>query len=301
MDRLKAIEVFVEVADSGGFAAAARALSMSPPAVTRFIAALEDQIGTRLFVRTTRSLRLTESGERFLEDGRRILLDLKEAEASAIGLHAAPQGHLRITAPVLFGKMHVAPIVGDFLDAFPRVDIETLFLDRVVNLMEEGLDVAIRIGDLSDSSLTALRVGSVRRVVLGSQKYFAENGTPHHPKDLADHKLIHSPALGASLEWAFQDGGGPIKVAVKSRLRMNTNDAILELVDAGWGVSRLLSYQVAPYLLDGRCQVVLEDFELPPMPVHIVHQEGRLVSAKLRSFVDFMAERLRQSSGLNVG
>lgn len=300
MDRFRAIEVFVEVADCGGFAAAARTLSMSPPAVTRFIAGLEEQVGTRLFVRTTRSLRLTESGERFLEDGRRILQDLAEAEESAIGLHASPRGELRITAPVLFGSLHVAPIVGAYLDDYPLVNIQTVFLDRVVNLMDEGLDIAIRIGELADSSMSAIRVGSVRRVITGSKNYFKKNGVPKHPNDLLSHKLIHSVALGASPEWTFDENGQTFNVQIDQRLRMNTNDAILELIEADWGVSRLLSYQVSSQLARGNFQTVLEEYETPPMPVHIVHQEGRMVSSKVRSFVDFMVERLRGNPALST-
>lgn len=299
MDRFKSLQVFIKVADLGGFAAAGRALSMSPPAVTRFIADLETRIGTRLFIRTTRALRLTESGERFLEDGRRILLDLEEAEESAIGLHAAPRGTLRITAPALFGRIHVSPIVGDYLDAYPLVNIHTMFLDRVVNLVDEGIDVGIRIGELADSTLSAILVGAVRRVVVGSSGYFAANGIPDHPRDLADHKLIHSIALGDAPEWAFQQKGRAFTIKIKSRLRMNTNDATLELVEADWGLSRLLSYQVLSHLQTGQLQTVLTEYELRPLPVHVVHQEGRLVSSKTRSFVDFMVERLRSNPAVN--
>lgn len=293
MDRFQAIQVFVKVAEREGFAAAARELAMSPPAVTRAVSALEDRIGTRLFVRTTRSVRLTESGQRFLLDGRRILAELEEAEEAAIGSHAAPRGELRITAPVLFGRMHVAPILGDFLDAFPLVTAQTLFVDRVVNLMDEGLDVAIRIGDLPDSSLTAIRAGTVRPVVFASPEYLREHGRPRHPNDLSDHRLIQPLAIGSSSEWAFRENDAPMTIRVAPRLGMNTNDSVIELVARGWGLSRLLSYQIAPYVVDGRLEIVLADYELPPAPIHVVHQEGRMVSAKIRAFVDFMVDRLR--------
>ena len=299
MDRFRSIQVFVKVAERGGFAAAARDLNMSPPAVTRAVAMLEDRLGTRLFVRTTRSVRLTESGERFLQDGRRILLELAEAEDAAVGAHATPRGDLRITAPVLFGRMHVTPILGEFLDRYPQVSARTLFVDRVVNLMDEGLDVAIRIGDLPDSGLTAVRAGTVRRVMFASPEYIETHGMPHHPRDLTDHRLIQSMALGASPDWPFLDNGKPISVALESRLRMNTNDAVIELALQGWGLSRLLSYQVAPYLADGRLQAVLSTFELPAMPVHVLHQEGRMVSARVRAFVDYMVARLRADPALN--
>ena len=293
MDRFHAIQVFVKVAECGGFAAAARDLAISPPAVTRAVALLEDRLGTRLFVRTTRSVRLTESGERFLQDGRRILLELEEAEEAAVGSHAAPRGELHVTAPVLFGRMFVTPILGDFLDMFPLVSARTLFVDRVVNLMDEGLDVAIRIGDLPDSSLIAVRAGTVRRVMFASPDYLRTHGLPQHPEDLTDHRLIQSLPMGTSPEWPFQKNDAPLSVRAEPRLRMNTNDAVIELVVRGWGISRLLSYQIAPYLADGRLQAVLSEFELPPLPIHVVHQEGRIVSAKVRSFVDYMAERLR--------
>jgi DNA-binding transcriptional LysR family regulator len=299
MDRFHSIQVFVKVADCEGFAAAARDLTMSPPAVTRAIAMLEDRLGTRLFVRTTRSVRLTESGERFLQDARRILLELEEAEEAAVGSHAAPRGGLRITAPVLFGRMFVTPILGDFLDLYPLVNARTLFVDRVVNLMDEGLDVAIRIGDLPDSSLIAVRAGTVRRVMFASPEYVKEHGMPQRPEDLSKHRLIQSLAMGASSEWPFQENGKPFSIRAEPRLRMNTNDAVIELAVRGWGLSRLLSYQIAPDLAEGRLQTVLDEFELPPLPIHVVHQEGRMVSAKVRAFVDYMAERLRADPAFN--
>lgn len=300
MDRFHSIQVFIKVADCGGFAAAARDLAMSPPTVTRAISMLEDRLGTRLFVRTTRSVRLTESGDRFLQDGRRILLDLEEAEETAVGSHAEPRGDLRITGPVLFGRMFMTPILGNFLDRYPMVKAQTLFVDRIVNLMDEGLDVAIRIGELPDSSLIAVRVGSVRRVMVGSPDYISQHGLPQSPKDLSDHRLIQALAMGTSTDWMFQENGKPISVRVEPCLRMNTNDAVIELAVRGWGLaSRLLSYQVAPYLADGRLQIILSAYELPPLPIHVVHQEGRIVSAKVRSFVDFMVERLKADSTLN--
>lgn len=299
MDKFRSIEVFIKVADHEGFAVAARDLNMSPPAVTRAISMLEDQLGTRLFVRTTRSVRLTESGQRFLEDSRRILLELEEAEEAAIGSHASPRGELRITAPVLFGRMYVTPILGEFLDLHPQLTARTLYVDRVVNLMDEGLDVAIRIGDLPDSSLIAKRCGSVRQVMFGAPEYFEKYGTPRRPEELENHKLIQTVAISTSHDWIFHENGKPISVQVNPYVQMNTNDAVIEMTARGWGISRLISYQVAPYLSDGRLQLVLGDFELPPMPIHIVHQEGRMVSARVRAFVDFMAAQLRADPNLN--
>ena len=300
MDRFQGLQVFVRVAELGGFAAAARDLGLSPPGVTRAVSALEERLGTRLFVRTTRSVRLTESGERFLFDARRILADLIEAEEAAVGLHATPRGQLRITAPVLFGRMYVTPILGDYLDQYPEVNAEAMFVDRVVNMMDEGLDVAIRIGELPDSSLSAIRVGSIRRVMFASPDYLKKHGTPEKPQDISDHRLIHSLAISATADWTFQDKGRPLSVPGTERLRINTNDAVIELALRGWGLSRLMSYQVAPWLADGQLQTVLDDFEPAPLPIHVIHGQGRRVSAKIRSFVDFMVERLRADTALNA-
>jgi len=299
MDRFQAIQVFVKVAECGGFALAARNLAMSPPAVTRAIAMLEDRLGTRLFVRTTRSVRLTESGERFLQDSRQILLDLEEAEEAAVGSHAAPRGELHITAPVLFGRIFVTSILGDFLDRYAMVKARTLFVDRVVNLMDEGLDVAIRIGELPNSSLTAIKVGSVRRVFFASPDYIKTHGLPQHPEDLSQHRLIQSTAMGSAPEWTFQNNAKRSAIRIDPHIRMNTNDAVIELAIRGWGIAHQLSYQIAPDLAAGRLQTILGEFEQPPLPIHVVHQEGRMVSGKVRSFVDFMAERLRADPALN--
>lgn len=299
MDRFHSIRVFIEVADRNGFAAAARSLNMSPPAVTRSVSQLEEQLGTRLFIRTTRSVRLTESGQRFLEDARRILHDLEEAEEAAVGSHSKPRGELSITASVLFGRMFVTPILGQFLDLHPQLTARTLYVDRVVNLMDEGLDVAIRIGELPDSSLMATRCGSVRQVMFASPDYIKKYGSPQRPKDLSNHTLIQSMPISSSNDWVFQKNGKPISIQIEPRIRMNTNDAVIEMALCGKGIARLLSYQIAPHVTDGRLQKVLEEFELPPVPIHIVHQEGRTVSAKVRAFVDFMATRLRSDANIN--
>ena len=294
MDKFRSIQVFIKVADNQGFAAAARSLNMSPPAVTRAVAMLEEELGTPLFVRTTRLVRLTESGQRFLQDARRILHDLEEAQDTATGSHSAPRGELHVTAPALFGRMYVTPILGDFLNMYPEVSARTLFVDRIVNLVDEGMDVAIRLGNLPDSSLVAVRCGLIRHVVVASPDYIARKGMPVLPEDLSDHQIIQSTAAAAGNDWKFQHNDRPISVRLEPRVRMNTNDAAVELAVRGGGMARLISYQVAPYVADGRLQVVLDAFEMPSQPVHVVHQEGRLVSAKVRAFVDFVAQGLRQ-------
>lgn len=300
MDRFRELQVFVKVAETGGFAAAARLLAMSPPAVTRAVSALEARLNARLLVRTTRSVRLTENGRRLLADGRSILNALEQAEESVGGCPQAPRGHIRVTAPVLFGCHVVTPILGAFLDRFDEVTAETLFVDRVVNVVEEGLDVAIRIGELPDSSLTAIRVGSVCRVVAGAPAYFDRHGIPEHPADLAGHRLINPLAFGSRISWSFEQNGKPLAFESEARLALNTNDAILELLRGGWGISRLLSYQVATGVRDGSLTTVLDSFRPAPVPVHVVHPEGRIASAKVRALVDFMVENLRRNEILQM-
>ena len=297
MDRWQAMRIFVKVADNGGFAAAARALNLSPPAVTRAVAALEKAIDARLLVRTTRSVKLTEAGRRYVDDCRRILADIAQAEAEAAGSFAHPTGTLTITAPALFGRIYVLPIILDFLDAFPDVRVRALFLDRVTHLVDEGIDVAVRIGHLPDSSLRATRAGQVRAVICGAPAYFDTRGTPQTPADLARHRLIDRVGMFGSGEWRF--GGGEAAVTVKSRLQCNTNDAAIEAVAAGWGLSRFLSYQVGPDLASGRLRAALVAYEEAPVPIHIVHAEGAAVSAKVRAFIDLAAGRLRADPVLN--
>ncbi|NOE24705.1 LysR family transcriptional regulator [Ruegeria sp. HKCCD6157] len=299
MDRFHALSVFVKVAELKGFAAAARHLNMSPPTVTRLVSMLEDSLGLRLFVRTTRSVMLTDSGRRFFDDARRILMDLEEAERAAVGSYAEPTGELSVTASVLFGRMFVTPILGDFLELYPKISARTLYVDRVVNLVDEGLDVGIRIGNLADSSLMALRCGAVRQVVFAAPAYLDARGEPDTPDDLANHAIINSTALHASAQWHFQKSETVVTKRVNPRISMNTNDAVIELALQGHGIGRLLSYQVAPYVADGRLRTVLNSYEPPEIPIHLVHQEGRTVSAKVRAFVDFAAKRLKSDPYLD--
>jgi len=296
VDRLESMRVFVAVAEDQGFAPAARRLAMSPPAVTRAVAALEERIGTRLFHRTTRIVRLTEAGDRYLADCKRILGEIEEAEASAAGSHAEPRGHLAVTAPVMFGRMHVAPVVLEFLARHPRVTARMLFLDRVADLIDEGLDIAIRIAHLPDSSLHAIRVGSVRRVVCASPEYLAARGTPRIPADLSQHDAIAFSLGPAAEEWSFASGA---TVAPSTRLVVNSNDVAIAAAAAGRGVARVLSYQIAPELRACRLQVVLAEFEPPPIPISVVYAEGRRAAAKVRAFVDFAVERLRADRSLD--
>lgn len=298
MDRFHLMSVFVAVAEEGGFAAGARRLNLSPPAVTRAVAALESDLGVQLLIRTTRSVRVTEAGERYLDDARRILADIEAADEAAAGVNAAPRGDLAVTAPVLFGRNFVTPGIVDYLERYPDTRVSAVFLDRVVNLVEEGLDVAVRIGELADSNMRARRVGEVRWVVCASPDYLARAGRPEAPGALAAHTTIASSAGGAVHAWRFQLPQGRRSVHVTPRLDVTTNDAAIEAACRGFGITHLLSYQVAPQVASGALEIILEEFEPQPRPIHIVHREGRLASTKVRSFVDLMVERLRAEPAL---
>jgi DNA-binding transcriptional LysR family regulator len=301
MDRFHLMNVFVAVAEEEGFAAGARRLGLSPPAVTRAVAALEEQLGVKLLNRTTRFVRTTDAGQRYLEDACRILADVDAAEEAAAGINAEPGGHLAITAPVLFGRMFVVPGIVDYLERYPRTEVSAMFLDRVVNLLEEGLDVGVRIGELPDSSMRAVRVGSVRLMLCASPDYLQRHGQPRVPEELLAHTIIASSAGSNAIDWRFDAPGGTRPLRVQPRLSVTTNDAAVEAALQGLGITRLLSYQVAPHLDAGALKGVLDEYEPEPRPVHIVHREGRLATAKVRAFVDLMAERLRADRALNPG
>ena len=298
MDRLQAMRVLVRIADSGSFAETARLLNMSPPAVSRSVAALEEAVGARLLTRTTRSVKPTEVGARYIEDCREILVSVEEAEAAASGSFARPSGSLTVTASVMFGQIYIVPIMTEFLDTHPQVTGRLLFLDRVTNLVDEGIDVAIRIGHLPDSSYSAVKVGSVRRVICGSPDYFETAGVPSSPAELAEHRIIAATNAWTSTDWRFGKNDKQI-VRVTPSLYCNSNPAAIDATRSGWGLTRVLSYQVAPDLVEGRLQTVLEEYEEEALPIHVVHPEGRNASAKVRAFVDFAAERLRSNSYLN--
>lgn len=295
MDRFTELQVYVAVAEAESFAAGARKLGISPPMATRAVADLETRLGIKLLNRTTRFVRATDAGNRYLEDARRLLAGLAEADEAAAGINGEPSGLLGITAPVLFGKAYVLPGVLDYLNRYPRMEVNALFLDRVVNLLEEGLDVGIRIGELADSSLNAVAVGTVMRVICAAPEYIARAGAPQKPADLLDHSIILANGLNASPEWKFAEGS----VKLRPRLGFATNDAALEAALAGFGITRLLSYQVAPYLADGRLVPLLVEEHQKRLPIHILYREGRYASAKIRTFVDLMAARLRADSALN--
>ncbi|HEV6965609.1 LysR family transcriptional regulator [Roseateles sp.] len=298
MDRLQAMEIFVAVVEHGGFASAARKLDLSAPVVTRAVAELEARLGVGLLTRTTRKVRVTEAGARYAEDCRRILADVGEAESATSGSRSLVQGTLSVTAPVLFGNLHVTPIVTDYLQRYPDVDAHCVFVDRVVSLIDEGLDVAVRIGELPDSTLRAVAVGRVRRMLVASPAYLARQGRPQRPEDLAEHVLIQPTQVVPYPEWRFAEGGRPLVQRIRPRLRTTTNDAARSAAVSGLGIARLLSYQVADALAGGELLPLLEDFETAPLPVNVVHHQGRHMTQKVRAFVDLAVDGLRANPAL---
>lgn len=299
MDQIHLMNVFVAVGEEEGFAAAARRLDLSPAAVTRAIAGLEEQLGVKLLLRTTRNVRLTEAGRRYLDDTRAILASIDEANEVAAGVNAAPKGNLSVTASVLFGKSFVMPCIVQFLKTYPEVEVSALFLDRIVNLVDEGVDVAVRIGHLPDSSLKALRVGQVRRVLCASPGYLAQHALPQHPADLLQHTIIAATGISPRVEWKFGPVDDPTVVRLRPRLTVTSNDAAIEATCSGLGVCRLLSYQIADQLNDGRLKIILSDHEEAPWPVHLVHRESKFGSSKVRNFIDLLADQLRAHPHLN--
>ncbi len=294
MNKLGAMRVFVEVAECQSFAEASRKLDISPPAVTRSVAQLEKLLGAKLFNRTTRLVRLTDAGNRYLVDTKRILEAIDEAEAAAVGSYRNPEGILTVTAPVLFGQKYIVPIVVEYLRRNPGVSVRLELLDRVTNLIEEGLDVAIRIGPLPESNLFAVTVGHVRRVVCGSPDYFETHGKPLHPSDLDNHRIVLASTVEHSSSWSFQ-GEDKISVKVSPRLYCNHNSAAIRAATAGWGVTRLMSYQVAEEIRQRELVTVLNDFETRSLAINVVHLEGRRANAKTRAFLDIAVNGLRDN------
>lgn len=286
---------FLAVVDTEGFSAAARRLGVSPSVITRAVTELEERLGTRLLARSTRFVRLTETGRVYAENCRRILNDLEEADSTAAGTHAAPRGQLTITATVNFGSMYVAPVVHAYLVLYPDVAIHCWFIDRNVNLLEEDVDVAVRIGELPDSSLHAIQVGRVRQVLCAAPSYLARHGVPQRPEDLVQHTIVTATGLTPTPEFRFRND---VKVRLQPRMSTSTNESAAAMAVAGFGITRLPLYQIAPALQRGELLLVLEDFERPSVPIHVVHREGRGASRKVRSFIDMTVQALRQDPSL---
>jgi DNA-binding transcriptional LysR family regulator len=295
VDRIDAMRVFVAALDTGSLAGAGRRLGHSPAAVSRAIAFLEAHVGTQLLHRTTRSIRLSEAGERYAAACRRVLADLEEADMLAAGERAAPRGLLTVGAPIVSGTRLLRPILDDFLDAYPEVRAKLFLLDRPVSLIDEGVDVALRIAHLPDSSLIAIRIGEVRRAVCAAPSYLAQRAPIEEPGDLAGHSIVTSATYGQD-SWTFAPAtpdGAPRHIAIAPRLVVNTVEAAVDSAVAGHGVVTAFSYQVAELVRDGRLRILLAHAELPPRPVHLITPEGRLSVPKVRTFVDFAAPRLK--------
>ena len=290
-DRLHAMTLLVSAVDAGSLSGAARALGLPLATVSRQVAQLEARLGTRILERSSRGLALTDPGAAYVAACRRILEDVAEAERAAAGEFSAPRGLLTVTAPVVFGRLHVLPVLADFLAAYPEVDARVELTDRPVSLPEERLDAAIRIGELPDSSLRARRVGAVRRVACASPAYLARRGHPATPAELAAHDCVTFESLAPADRWAFGTGRGAEQVPVRARLTVNTAEAAVDAAVAGLGVVRVLSYQAAGGVAAGRLRLVLADAEPAPWPVSILFRAGPMPQ-KLRAFVDFAAPRL---------
>jgi len=290
MDRIDSVALFAEVAERGSFAAAARHLNRSPAAVTRAVAELETRLGVRLLNRTTRAVSVTEAGQRFLAGARRVLADLTEIEQAAAGQGSAPRGELRVTAPIVFGRRHVLPLVLEFLEQYPEVSVRLALFDRPVDLVEEGLDVAIRIGALADSSAIAARVGVVRRIVVAAPSYLKRRGQPIHPRELAEHDVISFVGIERIERWRFHGG---IDATIKPRVIVNTAEAAIDAVMSGFGITRVLSYQAVDALSERTLVRLLREHEGAEAPIHVVYPDGRHPPPKLRAFLDALVPRLR--------
>ena len=288
MDRIDAMQAFVAVADLHGFAPAARKLGLSPSAVTRLIAALEDRLGARLLQRTTRQVALTDIGARYLERARRILADVEEAEGAAEGERTRPSGRLVVSAPVGFGRLHVSPVMSAYLKRYPEVSSELRLADRMINLVEDGVDLAVRIGHLADSTLVARHVGEMRRIVVASSGYLEARGEPKTPEAVASHETIQFGATAAPPDWRFVRDGREVRVTPTPRFITNSSDAAIQYAEAGGGLTRVMFYQAADAIRRGRLRIVLAKFEQPPLPIHLVYPTSRLLSAKVRTFIDLV-------------
>lgn len=299
MDRLDAMALFAATADAGSFSAASRRLGVPLPTVSRKVAELEAHLNTRLLIRSTRKLALTDAGVTYLAACRQILERVGEAEALAAGEFTTPRGELVVTAPIVFGRLHLLPIVNAFLAAQPQITVRLTLADRNLQLADEHIDVALRVGPLEDSRLVAVRVGSVRRVVCASPAYLARRGRPKMPADLARHDVVSFESLPASQAWHFAPRGGrhAQTVAVRPRLAVNTAEAAIDAAVAGVGLTHVLSYQATGALASGRLALVLRAYEPEPVPVSLLYTDPKRLPLKTRSFIDFAVPRLRKALG----
>jgi DNA-binding transcriptional LysR family regulator len=296
MDRLEAMSILLAAVDAGSFSAASRKLGVPLPTVSRKVAELEKHLEAKLLTRSTRKLALTDAGAAYVAACKRILEQVGDAEAAAAGEYSTPRGELAITAPIVFGRLHVLPVVCDFLARFSDIDVRMALSDRNVNLIDDHIDLAVRIGALPDSTMMATRVGAVRRVACGSPGFFAAHGTPKKPQDLAGLPCVTFAGMAGGTSWTFPRGRGVARpVQIRPRLAVNTAEAALDAAIKGIGLTRVLSYQAARAVREGKLRIVLRAFEPAPMPVNLLHAGQDPVALKIRSFIDFAAPRLRKS------
>jgi DNA-binding transcriptional LysR family regulator len=297
MDRLEAMSILVASAEAGSFSAAGRQLGVPLPTISRKIAELEAHLNTRLLVRTTRKLSLTEAGLAYIAACKRILEQVDEAESQAAGEYTVPRGTLTMTAPIVLGRLHVVPVVNEFLANFAQINVYLTLSDHTISLVDEHIDLAVRVGALPDSTLIATKVGEIRRVVCGSPAYFAAHGTPKTPDDLKEHMCVTFTALASGMTWIFNPRGSKTSKGVRPycRLNINTAESAIDAAIAGVGVTNVLSYQIAQPVAEGKLKVILQDYEPDPIPVHLVHAGHAILPLKLRRFTEFAASRLRKS------
>lgn len=300
MDRIDAMRVFLKIVEIGSLSAAARALHSPLPTVSRKIADLEKLLGATLIIRTNRNVVLTDAGRQYLSAARDILERIEEAERQASGEYLTPKGDLTVTAPIVFGRLHLLPVIGDFLKAFPDINMRLNLSDRNTSLADDHVDVALRIGELADSSLMALRLGRVRNTIYASPEYLNVRSAPVHPRDLSTHQCIAFEGVQSSRAWPFQDGKKVSSVDIRPRLSVNTAEAAVDAAASGLGLTRVMSYQASKLVDQGLLQPVLEEFELPASPVHLLYLPNGLLPLKLRSFLDFTAPRLREALNSQV-
>ena len=293
MDKLRCIETFIEIADCGSLTAAAVALDISLPTTVRRLAELEENLGVRLFNRTTRRIHLTDEGHRYLPICKMALGQLEEAEEALINAKAIPAGKLVVTAPVLFGRLHVAPLITQFMRAHPELAVELLLLDRNIDMIDEGVDVAVRIGHLTDSNLHGVNVGFLKRVLCASPEYLKLNGTPRHPEALNAHALVRFSGRSVLSEWHFRDSGQAFTVRQAPRFTTNSVDAAINACADGLGIGAFLSYMVQASVKDDKLRPILRRFETDPIPITMLYPHSKLMSARVRSFIDFAAPHLR--------
>jgi len=295
MDKLQAMSVFVQIAEHGSLTAAANSLGKSLPAVVRILAALEKALQTRLFNRTTRRIALTEEGHVYLERCHKILAEIDDAERLLSNDQADPSGTITITAPVRYGQMHVAPAVNRFLSKYPRVQVNLILLDRIVDMLDEGIDVAVRIAPLSDSSLIAKPIDEIRQVICASPELLKKYGIPDHPQALSQLPCIRFTGISAGSVWRFQQGAKKISVNVGGNLLCNHIATLIDTCVAGLGFGYFYSYQVMPFIQQGKLKIILQDFELAPQPVSLVYQHRQLMSSKIRTLIDSLANDLKKT------